>query len=128
MAATKRERIDEILRRLRAASPFASGIAARAALQEIMKNVEDELSCIPENPNAATAATDGRMYPPDDRFEIVSESPRVRTFKQLRHRTSFGENGALRIVRSDGTVEIELSGADGKTVSDLILERNYELN
>jgi hypothetical protein len=120
LAATKRERIDEIMKRIRVASPFPSGVAARCALERIMKDVEDSLSGIPENPDAATALTDGRMYPPDDRFEIRSGSTRVRTFKQLRHRTSFGENGALQIIRSDGTFEINLCGVDGKTVADLL--------
>lgn len=66
MAATKRERIDEIMRRVQSSSPFSSGVAARCALEEIMKDVEDALSGIPENPDAATAPTDGRMYPPSD--------------------------------------------------------------
>jgi hypothetical protein len=80
------------MRRLEVASPFESGIAARNALAEIMKAVEDELSGIPENPGAAAAPADGRMYPPDDKFEISSGSVRVRLFKQLRHRTWIAEN------------------------------------
>ena len=68
------------------------------------------------------------MYPPDDRFEIQSDCPQVRLFKQLRHRTWIGENGALRIIRSDGTVEIDLRGADERTVADLLLESNHESN
>ena len=101
---------------------------ARSALDQVMKAVEDELSGIPENLNAATVPSDGRMYPPDDRFEIQSGCPQVRLFKQLRHRTWIGENGALRIIRSDGTVEIDLRGADERTVADLLLESNHESN
>jgi hypothetical protein len=69
---TKRERIIEIMRRLEAASPFTDGIAARAALEQVMRSIEDEFSGVPENPDAASSPTDGRMYPPDDRFEIFS--------------------------------------------------------
>ena len=38
-------------------------------LAETMKDVEDKLSGIPENPYAAAGMlTDGRMYPPDDKI------------------------------------------------------------
>lgn len=127
MPAEKSERLREIIRRLKNAAPFPDGHVARMTLEEIMRTVEDELSGIPEDPNAATArVSDGRMYPPDDRFEILSGSPFVRTFKQTRHRTSIGANGAMRITRSDGNVEIDLVGADGKTLADLLQEHENE--
>lgn len=91
-----------------------------------MKAVEDEYSGIPENPDSTTTGTDGRMYPPHDRFEIDSGSPRVRTFKQLRHRTSFGENGALRITTPDGTIVVDLAGADGISIAALLREDSNE--
>jgi hypothetical protein len=127
LAAKKRERLDEILRRLRGAHPFADGGVARMTLEEVMRGVEDEMSGIPENPNSAIAPRDGRMYPPDDQFEIESGSPFVRTFKQTRHRTSFGVNGSVLIVTSDGTVECDLPGLDGKKLVDL-LEQKHETN
>jgi hypothetical protein len=116
------------MRRLSAAAPFESGVAARTALGDIMRTVEDELSGIPENPNAAIAQTDGRMYPPDDRFEVETHCAKVRLFKQLRHRTFIGQAGAIQIVRSDGTIEIDLAGSDGTTIADLLLETKHELN
>jgi hypothetical protein len=119
----KAERLELILRELKEASPFSSGENARERLYEIMTKVEDELSGIPENPAAASSAADGRMYPPDDNFEIASGSPHVRTFKQLRHRTSFGDNGAVQITRPDASVVFDIAGADGRFVADLILER-----
>ncbi len=122
LAVTKRERLNETLRRVRDAAPFPNGFAARGALERIMNEVEDQFSGIPRNPHATTAPTDGRMYPPDDMFEIQSGSWGVRTFKQTRHRTSFGENGALEIVLWDGTVEISLCGQDGKFISDIRAE------
>lgn len=127
MPAEKSERLREIIQRLKNAAPFIDGEDARTALEEIMRLVEDELSGIVEDPNAAFApVSDGRMYPPHDRFEISSGSPRVRTFKQARHQTSFGVNGSLLIARSDGSVEINLAGADNKTVTNLLEEQENE--
>ena len=125
--ATKRERLDEMLRRLKLAAPFTDGDLARLTLEVVMRAVEDELSGIPEDPNADTALrSDGRMYPPHNRFEVASGHRRVRLFKQTRHQTAIGENGSLRITRSDGTVEIDLPGSDGRTVADLSAEREDE--
>jgi hypothetical protein len=124
---TKHERIEEILRRLREAAPFSSLTEARAGLELIIRAVEDEFSGIPENPDSPISGTDGRIYPPHDRFEIETASPRVRTFKQLRHRTSFGENGALQITTAAGTVVLDLAGADGKSIAALLQEDGNEL-
>lgn len=122
MAATKRDRLDEMIRRLNRLPPLEDAASARSALDKIMRNVEDQLSGIAENPNAATSPPDGRMYPPDDRFEKISGSSRVRLFKQTGHATWFGENGAIRIRRADGVVEIDKPGADLKTITDLLSE------
>ena len=97
-------------------------------LETIMKAVEDEFSGIPEDPDSPTAGTDGRMYPPHERFAAPSRSPRVREFKQLRHRTSFGENGAVRTTTPDRTIALDLPGADGKSVGDLLVEDENELH
>ena len=106
------------------AAPFWDDASARAALEQILREVENEFSGVPEDPDAHLATTsDGRMYPPHDRFAVRSDSPRVRAFVQTGHRTFFGDNGAVRIQRrSDGAVEIDIPGADGKTVADLRTE------
>ena len=128
MAATKRERLDEIMKRIRADAPYRTGVEVRAAVERIMKDVEDELSGIPGNPDAAIAPSDGRMYPPHDKYERRSTSSHVRIFKQARHLTFFGNNGALKIVYADGTVELDLFGIDGRFVADFLLEPDNELN
>ena len=129
MAANKGERLVVFLTRLRRSHPFANGVEARAAVERIMREVEDELSGIPENLHAADAqVTDGRMYPPHDAFEIKSDSPSVRTFKQTRHRTSFGENGAICITGVNGKLVLDLRGADGRNISELITEKCDERN
>ena len=125
---TIQERLDQILRRVQGAAPWASLLGARGGLEQIIKDVEDEFSGIPENPDSTTAGTDGRIYPPHDQFEIPSDSPRIRTFKQRRHRTSFGDNGAIRISRPDGSIVLDLAGADGKTIGALVQEESNELN
>ena len=119
---SKRERLELVLQQLEAAAPFATYEEARSTLEQIMRCIEDDLSGIPENPDAATSPTDGRMYPPNDKYAIPSGSPQVHTFKQRGHRTSFGDNGAVKITFPDGTVVVDLPGADGKTVADLLLE------
>ena len=126
MVATKRERLDRILKALSQSAPFRTGAIAREALHRIMTEVEDQLSGIPANPDAATSRADGRMYPPDDRYEIHSGCEQVRAFKQTRHLTSFGTNGAVKIVFSDGTIEVDLPGADGRTVQEL-MQKSAEL-
>lgn len=126
MAADKEYRLKMIEARLSDAAPFAGGAQARRRLEQIMKEVEDEFSGIPENPNAATSPPDGRMYPPNDNFEVMSNIPSVRVFRQLRHRTSFGDNGALRITKSDGSLMVDLAGEDGRFIGDLLAEVQNE--
>jgi len=75
-------RLDEVLRRLREAAPFQDGASARYSLESIMRQVEDELSGVPESEDASMRPADGRMYPPHDSFERSSGSPRVRLFRQ----------------------------------------------
>jgi hypothetical protein len=119
-----------MLRRFSKAAPFSDGAVARAALERILREVENEHSGIPEDPNAHLAKTsDGRMYPPHDRFESRSGSPHISAFVQTGHRTFFGDNGAVRIERrSDGTAEIDIPGADGKTIANLRSETKHETN
>jgi hypothetical protein len=126
LGATKRIRLDEIIRRLNELPAFSDGDTARKALEDSMRSVEDELSGIPENPNAATSPPDGRIYPPHDLYEKDSRSPQVRLFKQTGRQTWFGANGALRIERSNGVAEVDKPGADQKTIADLLSENSND--
>jgi hypothetical protein len=119
-----------MLRRLSNAAPLSDGAQARISLERIMREVEDEHSGVMEDLNAHLAnTTDGRMYPPHDRFAFPSGSPRIKAFGQTGHRTFFGDNGAVRIERrSDGAVEIDIPGVDGKTIVDLRTENRREAN
>lgn len=124
MPASKAERLKAILIQLEVAGPFSDGVSARDALAEIMERVEDQMSGVPSNPNSVTAPTDGRMYPPDDRFEISSGSSNVRTFKHVRHRTSIGKNGAVMITLPSGEILFNKPGLNGKTIDDLLSGEN----
>ncbi len=128
LAASKRERIERVLRSISDARPFASLTEARSAIEGIFRQVEDQLSGIPENPKAdETTVSDGRMYPPpSDRYEIKQKSPLVRAFRHVGHKTSFGENGAILIQTLDGSAVLDLSGKDGRRISDLLQERPNE--
>jgi hypothetical protein len=118
----KSERLSEFFRRLRLAPDCSNWLEARRQLEDILNAVEDELSGIPFNPDAASAPPDGRIYPPHDKYLRDSGSPLVHLFGQTRHRTAFGVNGAVKITRPDGTVELDKPGADGQTVDDLYAE------
>jgi hypothetical protein len=121
---SRRERVTEMLLRLSKAAPFSNGAEARVALERILRDVENEHSGVPEDPNAHLAKTsDGRMYPPHDRFAFPSGSPHVSAFGQTGHRTFIGDNGAVRIERrADGGPIIDIPGTDGKTISELRTE------
>lgn len=129
MVASMRERLARVFEALREASPFASLDEARTTLERIMRQVEDELSGVPEDPDADTkTVSDGRMYPPTDRRELKTDCRSVRTFRQTAHRTSFGINGAIRVERIDGTTVLDLFGKDGRSIDDLRRENVNEQN
>jgi hypothetical protein len=119
--ASKKERLDELFRRLRERHPFGSLIEARSALEAIMREVEDELSGVPEARDPKTALNDGRMYPPDDEFLIETGTSEVLCFKhRARNRTYLASNGAMRIDGADGNSFIDLKGNDGRSVAELL--------
>ena len=133
MATTKRERILEFFKRLKAAGPFSTGSEALAELACVMTEVEDELSGIPKNPQAAAGPDDGRMYPPlDHTYVVLSPHSGVQIYKHVSHLTYLtyiGENGALKITnRYDGAIEMDLSGGDGRTIDSLLAENPDERN
>ncbi|WP_147470069.1 hypothetical protein [Corallococcus sp. AB049A] len=112
---SKGERVKEFLRRLRMAPPVANEQEAIAQLSEVLNAVENELTSIPYDPSSWR--TDGRMYPPqaDNRRQVHEGLARYRNRK---HSTFIGENGAIQIRDSDtGTILLSKPGTDGKEVS-----------
>lgn len=120
--ASKKERLEELFRRLRQSHPFRNLKEARSALEAIMRAVEDELSGIPEAQDPASALNDNRMYPPHDDFLVETGTSEVLCFKhRARNRTYIAINGAMRITGPDGTCFIDLKGLDGRAVEDFLL-------
>jgi hypothetical protein len=107
--------------RIRAKEPAANHDAAMASLSETLNSVEDEFSGVPYNPEEA--GTDGRMYPPNERFRYRNwERSGVRCYRQVAHATFIADNGAVEIRNRRGTelgsILLEKPGSDGRKVSD----------
>ena len=116
--ASRRERLDEFLRRL-AISPAASSLAeAWKLIDETLDEVEDEMSGIPNNPT--TWLTDGRMYPAQpDNLRDVPGHPAVKRLRSRDHNMFIGTNGAICIVQiSTGEVALDKPGDDGHRVPE----------
>ena len=118
---SKRERLELFCRRLNDAEPAANHDEALALLARTLHDVEDEFSSVPYNPEEP--GTDGRMYPPNDRFRYPKgERPGIRCYRQVAHATFVAENGAVEIRfragGSLGAIFFKKPGKDGREVSD----------
>jgi len=117
----KAQRLALFCDRLKQKDPAANHDEAMTLLVSTLHDVEDEFSGVPYNPEEP--GTDGRMYPPNDRFRYPKwERPGVRCYHQVAHATFVAENGALEIrarTGSDlGRIIFEKQGQDGRRVSD----------
>lgn len=112
--ASKRERLQEFLRRYDACPNAASYEEARTQLETILNEVEDELSNVPFNP--ASWLTDGRMYPPqDDSLRNVPNRPDVKRLRTRDHNIYIATNGAVRIEEvSTKVLFLDKPGKDGR--------------
>jgi len=117
-ASSKHERLKEFIRRLEAAEACGDHDSALDLVITTLTAVEDELTTIPNNPDAWT--NDGRMYPPQSDNERTSPSRDVRRFRSRKHYTDIGRNGAIRITALDGQpILVDKAGLDGKKVDQL---------
>ncbi len=107
---SKAERLAEVLQRLSQATPPTSAEGARATLELVLAQVEDEFCEHPED----------RMGPPlDDNKRSVSGWPDVARYRNKGHNTFIRANGAIRIEElPDNTVVLDLPGSNGKKVFD----------
>lgn len=118
MGIPKRDRLREFYRRLMKAPAVATFDEALNQLTEILDEVEDELTGIPNDPG--NWRYDERIYPPQrDSMHGVPGHPHLVRFRSLGHNTFIGANGAIEIVALDGTVEIRKPGADGRGAWEL---------
>lgn len=116
MEFSKHDRLLEFVRRLEAAPTDRTAAEALARLRRTLDAVEDELTSVPNDPEAWR--TDGRMYPPQD-DSARDERPGVTRYRSRGHSTFVGVNGAIEIKSKRGTVLLDKPGADGRKVSDL---------
>jgi hypothetical protein len=89
VAATRRERLTEIYRRLALAAPAASGTDALDLIALTMNQVEDQLSGVP--------------------FDVTR-------FRSRGHNTFIRSNGSFEIRTLEGDLEFAKPGADGQGV------------
>jgi hypothetical protein len=117
----KLQRLELFFDRLRAKESAVDHDAAMALLSNTLNGVEDEFSGVAYNPEEP--GTDGRMYPPNERFRYpIWERVGVRCYRQVAHATFVAENGAVEIrarTRGElGRIIFEKPGRDGRRVSD----------
>ncbi len=116
---TKRQRLDEVYRRLAAAAPARNAAGALALLAQTINAVEDELSGLPYDQLASRTMVAGpRMYPPlpDSRRPGIVGG--VDEYAAAKHRILIGANGAMSVRHDLGAVELSKPGADGKGIEE----------
>ena len=115
--ASRKDRFQELLRRLDKSPNATSLDDARKLLDDTLNQVEDEMSGVPNNPTAWL--TDGRMYPvQDDNIRDVPGQPDVKRARSKDHNIYIGANGAIRIVQiSTNDVALDKPGRDGQRIT-----------
>lgn len=100
---TKQERLAEIWRRLTASAPAQDQHEAMELIASVSRQVENELSDIPDAPHEWQS--DGRLYPPqkDSAREVASRTDLVR-YRYRGHNTFIRNNGAIEVRDLLGTV------------------------
>lgn len=120
MTAPKAARVEEFLRRLAGAPPASSAEEALTLVNTLLNQVEDELSGVPYDPEAARQlVTDGRLYGPHESFAShwKARSDLLR-YAHAQHDTFVQANGAVLVrVRRPAVVLLSKAGADGVEVT-----------
>lgn len=114
--ASRKERLQEFLRRLAKSPNAATFDEARRLVDDTLNTVEDEMSGVPHNPR--TWLTDGRMYPVhDDNIRDVPGQPDVKRLRDKDHNIYIGKNGAIRIVQiSTNELALDKPGQDSQRI------------
>ena len=113
----KLARMKLIFERLEAAPPCSSADEALVQLASVMRSVEDEFTTIPNNP--AQWKSDGRLYPPQEDARRLTGNKKVVRYRNRKHDTWIGQNGAMKITGGDVTW-LDKPGSDGKTITTLM--------
>ena len=111
--ASRAHRLQLFFAQLLAAPLAASHDEAYALIVNILNTIEDNFSGVPANP--ANWRTDGRMYPPQaDMARSHPTLPGVIVYRNARHRTLIGMNGAFAIQDAENNnIIVEKTGQDG---------------
>jgi len=115
----KKERLQLILKEVDGASSEPSEQGVLGLLERCFDKVEDAHTAIPKDPLAhLTLQSDGRMYAPHVKFRTPGPCG-TGVYRQFRHRTYVGANGAFAIYRlprdgSEPVLELRKRGADGQ--------------
>lgn len=93
MGTSRRERLDELYRRLAIAPAPTSAEAALELICRTLEKVEDEMSGIPKaDPPPQPGSDDGRMYPPQGDYVDRKMDGGI-TARTRRHRIIISPNG-----------------------------------
>lgn len=111
----RRERVKEFMCRFDLASPVDSEDAALALIKEVLDQVEDEMTDIPNIP--ANRKKDGRLYPPTPPLALP-HCEGVNYYRCGTHTILIAENGAVDIRRPGGDTVLIKPGKDGRHVTD----------
>lgn len=119
MEVPKTQRLQEVYRRLADAPAARTFAEMRRQLDDILNEVEDQLTNIPYDPDRWV--TDGRLYPvQDDNVYDVDGHPEVTLLRARRTGIYIGGNGAIEIRDAvSGAVHFSKPGADGRGVWEL---------
>ena len=114
---SKEDRLAEFLRRLGGAPAAKTFDEAYSQICNILNEVEDEMTAIPQNPE--NWQSDGRLYPPLlDNLRAVPNRNDVKRLRSVGHNTFIGENGSIEIeVIKSKEVIFSKAGEDGRKVS-----------
>ena len=117
-AASKAERLAIILERLRAAPPCKSAEEALELVNATVDAVEDELSGVAFDPDAAEKLQDGRMYGPHPRYASDYKGRAELTrYAHTAHDTFIQADGAFLIrLRRPPRVLLSKPGAGGREI------------
>lgn len=117
-ALSKAQRLEKIITRLLNAPPAATEPEALQQLADIITDVEDRFTSIPNHPTRWQ--NDGRLYPPQaDSRRQVSGASFVKRYRSRGHSTFIGINGAIEIQDLSGHVMLSKPGQNGQTVWQL---------
>jgi hypothetical protein len=121
---TKPQRLQYFYDRLDEAPHASNHDEAMKLLADTLNGVENEFSGVPYNPEEP--GTDGRMYPPNEKFRYTKwERPGVHCYRQTRHATFVADNGAIEI-RSRSGMELSETPSYEKPGNDKRKVRDYD--